>query len=293
MIHKPVLVREVLEYLKPEPDENMVDGTCGEGGHTKLLLEKTSPRGKVLGIDADARQGENARRNLTGFSERVVLTRDSYAHLKEIIEKYHFRPIHGILLDLGYSSWHMDASEKGFSFNKNEPLDMRYGAGDLTAEKVVNEYKETELERMLSEYGEEKFARQIARAIVRQRKVKRIEHTLELANIIEQAVGAKYRNQNIHCATRTFQSLRIAVNDELGNLAKALPQAIEILAPGGRLAVISFHSLEDRMVKNFFKEQEKNNVVTILTKKPIVALPEELAQNPRARSAKLRAIIRC
>lgn len=287
MIHKSVLVNEVLAYLNPQSDENMVDGTCGEGGHTRLLLEKTAPRGKVLAIDADQKQVESARRNLTEFSERLVLTHDSYANIKAVIEKHHFRPVHGILLDLGYSSWHVEQSGKGFSFLKNEKLDMRYGAGELTAEKIVNEYKEKELEKIIREYGEEKFSKQIARAIVRQRKVKRIEGTFDLVKAIEGAVGTKYRGERIHCATRTFQALRIAVNGELENLEKALPQALEILAPGGRLAVISFHSLEDRIVKNFFKNQENIN---ILTNKPVTASDGEIMQNPRSRSAKLRAI---
>jgi 16S rRNA (cytosine1402-N4)-methyltransferase len=287
MIHTSVLVNEVLEYLKPQPDENMVDATTGEGGHTRLLLEGTAPRGKVLGIDADTKQVENARRNLVEFSERLVLTHDSYAHIKEIIEKHHFRPVNGILLDLGYSSWQMEASGKGFSFLKDEPLDMRYGNGELTAEQIVNEWPEEKIRGMIEEFGEEHFAKQIARAMVRQRKSKKIESTLQLVKIIEEAVGAKYRGERIHYATRTFQALRIAVNGELDNLQAFLPQAVEVLASGGRLAIISFHSLEDRIVKNFFKNQEN---IHILTNKPVTASDEEIASNPRARSAKLRAI---
>ncbi|MSU60587.1 MAG: 16S rRNA (cytosine(1402)-N(4))-methyltransferase RsmH [Candidatus Staskawiczbacteria bacterium] len=288
--HIPVLAKEVLQYLDPRENENVIDGTVGNAGHAKLILEKTSPFGKLLGIDADAQQFNNARRQLQHFNERVILINDSYANIREVAERMRLKPINGILLDLGYSSWHIEQSRKGFSFSKNEALDMRYGGGELTAEKIVNEYKEVELERILNEYGEEKFARQIARKIVQQRKVKKITSTFELKEIIEQTIPGKFKYRSIHCATRTFQALRIAVNDELGNLQKVLPQAVEMLAPGGRLVIISFHSLEDRIVKNFFKEQEKNTIVKILTKKPITALPEELAQNPRARSAKLRAI---
>lgn len=290
--HIPVLAKEVLQYLDPKENENIIDCTVGNAGHAKLILGKTSPFGKLLGIDADSQQVTNARRQLQHFNERVILINDSYANIKEVAERIRLKPINGILLDLGYSSWHVEQSGKGFSFNKNEPLDMRYGNGKLTAEKIVNEYKETELERIINEYGEEKYSRQIARTIVRQRKAKPIQTTRELAQVIQEAVGNKYKGEKIHYATRTFQALRIAVNDELGNLQKVLPGALEILAPGGRLAVISFHSLEDRIVKNFFKEQEKNNSVTILTKKPVVALPEELEVNQRARSAKLRAIIK-
>lgn len=296
--HIPVLTKEVLEYLDPKGNDNVIDCTVGNAGHANLILQKTSPFGKLLGIDADGQQVHSARRQLQHFNERVILIHDSYANIKEIAERIRLKPINGILLDLGYSSWHIEQSGKGFSFSKNEVLDMRYGlpaqagAGELTAQKIVNEYKEVELERILSEYGEERYSKQIARALMRQRKVHPIQTTFELAKVIQEAVGNKYKGEKIHCATRTFQALRIAVNDELQNVQKVLPQAIEILAPGGRLAVISFHSLEDRIVKNFFKDQEKNNIVTILTKKPVVALPEELEVNQRARSAKLRAIIK-
>ncbi len=292
MSHIPVLTKEVLQYLDPKQNENMIDCTVGNGGHAKLILEKNGPLGKLLGIDADSQQIKHTRSAVQDFQERIILVNDSYANIKEITERIRLKPINGILLDLGYSSWHVDQSGKGFSFSKNEPLDMRYGAQELTAEKIVNQYKESELERILGEYGEEKFARQIAKKIVQQRKIKKIESTYELVKVIEMAIPARFRRGGIHYATRTFQALRIAVNDELGNLQEVLPQALEMLASGGRLVVISFHSLEDRIVKNFFREQEKNNVITILTKKPIVALPEELAQNPRARSAKLRAIIK-
>lgn len=290
--HTPVLINEVLEYLKPQPNENFIDGTVGNAGHANLLLEKTSPFGKLLGIDADAGQVMNARHAAAKFSERIILVNDSYANLQEIAEKVRFKPIDGILLDLGYSSWHVDSSKKGFSFSKNEPLDMRYGNGELTAAVMVNEYTEKELEKIISEYGEEKFSKQITRAIVKHRKVRKFATTVDLVKVLEEAVGSKYQKERIHFATRTFQALRIAVNGELENLQKALPQAVHILAPGGRLAVISFHSLEDRIVKNFFKEQEQQGAVILLTNKPITAGQGEMAENPRARSAKLRAIIK-
>ena len=292
MDHIPVLTAEVLQYLDPKPDENMIDGTVGNGGHANLILEKTAPFGKLLGIDADAGQITNARHAAQKYNERIILIHDSYANLQEIVERVRLKPIDGILLDVGYSSWHVDSSQKGFSFQKNEPLDMRYGNGELTAAKIVNEWPERDLARMISEYGEEKFAKQIARAIVRQRKSKKLESTFDLVKVIEESVGAKYQKEKIHCATRTFQALRIAVNSELENLQKVLPQAVNLLASGGRLVVISFHSLEDRIVKNFFKEQEQYGIITILTNKPVVGAPEEIMQNPRSRSAKLRAVIK-
>lgn len=290
MDHIPVLTKEVLEYLDPKPDENFIDGTVGNGGHANLLLEKTSPFGKLLGIDADVQQITNTRHSTQKYSERIILINDSYAKLQEIAQTVRLKPIHGILLDLGYSSWHMAESGKGFSFLKNEPLDMRYGSSQLTAAIIVNEYKEGQIEKIIKEYGEEKFARQIAKAIVRHRRGEKIESTFELKKIIEETVGQKYKGERIHCATRTFQALRIAVNGELENLEEVLPQAIEMLAPGGRLAVISFHSLEDRIVKHFFQQKEKEGIITILTKKPIMAGEDELLINSRSRSAKLRAI---
>ncbi len=287
MDHIPVLTKEVLQYLNPRPNENFIDGTIGNAGHANLILEKTAPFGKLVGIDEDAQQIVHARRATEKFNERIILVNDSYANIQEIVGRVRVQPVHGILLDLGYSSWHVDESGKGFSFQKNEPLDMRYGKGELTAEKIINEWPERELEKVIREYGEERFSKKIAQSIVRQRKIQKIQSTLELVKILEDAVGNKYRGERIHYATRTFQALRIAVNGELDNLQQFLPQAIEILAQGGRLGIISFHSLEDRIVKNFFKNQQN---IQILTNKPVIASDEEIASNPRARSAKLRAI---
>lgn len=298
MTHKPVLVNEVLGYLAPKSNENFIDGTVGNGGHANLILEAIAPFGKLVGIDADAQQITHARRAAEKFNERIILVNDSYANLKEIVQRVRVHPVDGILLDLGYSSWHVDESGKGFSFKKEEILDMRYGLaaqagrGELTAARIVNEWPERELENIFSKYGEEKFARQIAKAIVRQRKSKKIETTSELINVIGVAIPEKFKHGGIHYATRIFQALRIVVNAELDNLQKFLPQAVDLLASGGRLAVISFHSLEDRIVKQFFKEQEQKGAVTILTKKPVEASDLEVAENPRSRSAKLRAIVK-
>jgi 16S rRNA (cytosine1402-N4)-methyltransferase len=291
MIHTAVLKKEVLDYLKPNRNENFVDCTVGEGGHSEEILLKNGPQGKVLGIDADPHQIEKSHWLQASFQDRVVLVNDTYINLKEIVERKNFGPVNGILLDLGMSSAQLEGMEKGFSFQTNQNLDMRYNdlVGSLTAERIVNEWPESEIEKILREYGEEKFSKKIAKKIVEERKQGRIKTTFQLVEIVKEATPSIYWRQKIHYATRTFQALRIAVNDELENVKKILPRALELLAPGGRLVVISFHSLEDRIVKDFFKK-EKN--IKILTKKPITAGSDELKTNPRARSAKLRAVIK-
>lgn len=294
MTHKPVLIKEVLQYLDPKPNENVIDGTIGQAGHALEILKKNGPSGKVLGIDLDKSQIENSALLLKDFKERVVLVNDSYANIKEIVKKINFEQVHGIVLDLGFSSWQLENFEKGLSFQVDGPLDMRYDfKSDVTAEKIVNEYSKEQIEKIIKDFGEERFARQIAKKIAEQRNAKRIKSTFELKHIIEEAVPRKFHHGNIHVATRTFQALRIAVNRELDNLQTFLPQAFEILPANGRLVIISFHSLEDRIVKQFFKEKEKNKTADILTKKPVIASNEELSTNPRSRSAKLRAIIKC
>jgi len=286
-MHIPVLQKEVLEYLNPKPNENFIDATVGEAGHTVAILEKNQPRGKVLGIEWDP---ELYKKLLKSDIDRLTLVNDSFVNLKEIVKRVKFRQLSGILFDLGLSSWHLEESGRGFSFLKNEPLDMRYNPqNSLTAEKIVNYWAASEIEKILKTYGEERFAPRIAETFVSFRRIKPIKTTLQLVEIIKKTVPSWYQHKKIHFATRTFQALRIAVNDELNNLEKTLPQAIEILKPGGRLVVISFHSLEDRIVKNFLKEKSKENILKILTKKPIRPSGEEIIKNPRSRSAKLRA----
>jgi len=276
MVHVPVLTKEVIEYLDPKSNENFIDATFGGGGHALEILKRNGPRGKVLGIDWDAESVKSFE-----AKERLILINDSYTNLKDIVKRYNLK-VNGIHLDLGMSSWHLEKSGRGFSFLKDEPLDMRYSdKNDLTAGKIVNQYSEKEIERILREYGEEKFSRKIAEKIVKARPIK---STFQLVKAIKMPQKGR-----IHWATRTFQALRIAVNDELVNLEKVLPRAVEVLASGGRLAVISFHSLEDRIVKNFFKSLSSEDF-KILTKKPIKASQEEVKDNPRSRSAKLRAI---
>lgn len=291
--HKPVLVKEVLQYLAPKSNENMIDGTVGEGGHAQLILEKTGPDGKMLGIDWDETQIENSKNNLAEFGGRAAVVEGSYKDIKEIATAAQFEEVQGILLDVGYSSWQIEGLRKGFSFSKDEALDMRYSMKNpLTVAEIINQWPEKELEKIIEEYGEEKFARQIAKKIAETREDKKIETTFELKEIIGQAIPGKFQHGGIHYATRTFQALRIAVNGELDNLEQALPKALDMLEPGGRLVVISFHSLEDRIVKNFFRDKAQQGSATILTKKPIEATEEETSQNPRSRSAKLRAIIK-
>ena len=300
-MHIPVLIKEVIEYLNPKPNENFIDATVGQGGHVMEILNRNGPQGKVLGIDWDQKQIENAEQRLKNFGERIILVYDSYVNLKKVVEEKKFGPISGILLDLGMSSWQLEESKKGFSFLKDEPLDMRYDLNNnLTAEKIVNEWREEEIDKILACYGEEKFSHKIAKKIIEARKIKKIKSTFELINVIKEAIPtfAKSKSRGLsiwekaQIGARTFQALRIAVNHELDNLTEFLPKALEMLSSHGRLVVISFHSLEDRIVKNFFKEKLEKEEVNILTKKPVIGDSEEIKDNPRSRSAKLRAIIK-
>jgi 16S rRNA (cytosine1402-N4)-methyltransferase len=303
-VHKPVLLKEVIEWLNVEKNKNYVDCTIGEGGHTREILKRNGPNGKVLGIEIDPELYQKLKKEKL---ERLILVNGSFSNLKEIVKRENFGPTSGILFDLGLSSWHLEKSGRGFSFLKDEPLIMRYdwnpaknillrssgvSSKELSAEKIVNEWSEREIERILREYGEERFAKRISREIVKTRKIKPIKTTLQLVEIVKKAMPSFCRRKNIHFATKTFQALRIAVNNELENLKIALPMAIDVLEKGGRLVVISFHSLEDRIVKNFFKEKEKEGLIKILTKKPIKPSKEEIKQNPRSRSAKLRSALK-
>ena len=277
-MHIPVLRKEVLGYLDPKPNENFIDCTIGEGGHTIAILEKNKPDGKILGIDRDREQIENWELKIENFKNRVILVCGSYVNLREIVGKNKFEKVSGILFDLGMSSWHLEKSGRGFSFLRDEPLDMRYSLdNDLTAEKILNNYSQKEIERILKEYGEERYANKLSRKIVQQRPIK---STLQLVGVIRKA--------KVFSIARIFQALRIAVNDELNNLKNGLTQATEVLATEGRIVVISYHSLEDRIVKNFFKEEN----FKILTRKPIKPSEQEIKDNPRSRSAKLRAAIK-
>ncbi|MDP3995959.1 MAG: 16S rRNA (cytosine(1402)-N(4))-methyltransferase RsmH [bacterium] len=291
-MHIPVLQKEVIEYLDPKPDENFIDATLGSAGHTIAILEKNGPKGKVLGIDRDPEQIKNSKLNIKDAESRnrLIAVCDNFANLKEIAEREKIKEVSGIIFDLGMSSWHLEDSGRGFSFLKEEPLDMRYGDSSmLSAEKILNYESCQEIERILREYGEEGFSKRIAEKIIEVRKTKPIKTTYQLVDIIREAVPTGYQHQKIHYATRTFQAMRIAVNGELDSLIKVLPQAVEILKCGGKIVLISFHSLEDRIVKNFFREKARENILKIITKKPIVPTVEEIKINNRSRSAKLRA----
>ncbi|MEK7620237.1 MAG: 16S rRNA (cytosine(1402)-N(4))-methyltransferase RsmH [Patescibacteria group bacterium] len=283
MQHKPVLLDEVSNYLKPEPKSLLIDGTVGLGGHAATLLPRVLPGGRLLGIDRDAANLEMARERLSGFGSAVVLVHDSYAHVRTHAYAHGFTHVNAILLDLGFSSVHVDDPARGFSFQNDGPLDMRYDQSQsLTAQEIVNTWPEEELARIFRQYGEELNARPFARLIVRSRDKNPITRTTQLAELI---ASTTRRHGKIHPATKVFQALRIAVNDELGELERVLPECVNLLNPGGRLAIISFHSLEDRIIKQFFK---RTPTLKVVTKRPVIASREERLENPRARSAKLR-----
>ena len=305
-MHIPVLKKEVLFYLDPKPNENFVDATIGQAGHTRAILPKVRPRGRVLGIELDPALYWKLKNERI---ERLILANASYVKLAEVVNKYNFRPVHGILFDLGMSRWHLEESGRGFSFQKDELLDMRYsdikeqmtsvrrGSDEgqtLSAVRIVNEWSEKEIEKILKDYGQERFSRRIARKMIEARGEAPIKTTFQLVEIIKKAVPKKYQSKNRHPATKTFQALRIAVNNELETLKKGLAAASEVLAlnKGGRLVVISFHSLEDRIVKNFFREQAAKGFWRVLTKKPVVPSVGEVQENPASRSAKLRAAVK-
>jgi len=299
-MHLPVLQKEVIQFLDPKPNENFIDCTVGFGGHALTILEKTAPNGKLLSIDVDPEVIKNLKLKIKNFEKRVILVADNFVNLKEIVERENFKDVSGILFDLGLSSWHLEKSGRGFSFQRDEPLDMRYDIkiknqiskikNGLTAEKIVNYWPAIKIEKILKDYGEERFAKRIAEEIIKARKFQAIKTTFQLVELIKKALPERYHHQRIHPATRTFQALRIATNAELENLEKALPQALEILKKEGRLVLISFHSLEDRLVKNFLKNNRLR--LKILTKKPISPSWEEIKINPRSRSAKLRAAVK-
>lgn len=303
MRHEPVLLKEIIEALDLKPNDNVVDCTLGDAGHSEIILERIAPKGKLLGIDLDAEAVLRAKRFLYRFEDRVVVARDNFANLKEIIDENKFVPVNAILMDLGWSTPQFEERGRGFSFAKDEPLDMRYSqTSDFglqtseTAASILNDYSKDELTKIFKNYGEENLSKEIAEAIVQFRKVKKIERTGELAEIILQVYRIKLRTDKeipwiggLHPATKVFQALRMEVNHELDNLKQALPQAVEILSSGGRLAVITFHSLEDRIVKQYF-QTIAGKKVRLVNKKPISASEAELAINPRARSAKLRVV---
>ncbi len=288
--HIPVLLNEVLEYLQPEPGQKIIDATFSGGGHATAILERIKPGGKLLGIEIDPKVFNAAKEKFSNIKD-ITLVNDNYRNLKKIARENNFLEANGILFDVGLSSWHLSESERGFSFQKDEPLDMRYSEKEsLTAAEIINQWPPEAIEKILNEYGEEKFSRAISRGIIEARKRKPITATFQLIEVIKKAVPLWYRGKRIHFATRTFQALRIAVNDELGNLEEAIRQLPQVLKSGGKGLIISFHSLEDRIVKNSFREFKKKEIAEIVTKKPVRPSIKEVIKNPRSRSAKLRAL---
>ena len=299
--HQPVLYQESINLLQPKNHGRYVDGTLGAGGHAAGILESSKPGGKLLGLDIDDQAIEIAKARLTAYGSRVILRKDSYANLGGHLRTLNWPCTDGIILDLGLSSMQLDTSDRGFSFIKDAPLDMRFNKDQKrTASEIINSWSEKDLAKVLWDFGEEPKSRQIAASIIEQRPV---FTTHQLAAIVLNAYKGK--RGKIHPATRTFQALRIAVNEELDTLEKGLEEALKALCKGGRLAVISFHSLEDRKVKQLFQRESRDCIcppeqpvcicghkvsVRLISKKAIIPSQEEVVKNPRARSAKLRVV---
>lgn len=304
--HTPVLAEESIKNLSIKKDGIYIDGTAGGGGHSRLIAERLSEHGRLVAIDRDADAVEAARERLKGMCCRVDFVHGNYAQIKDILEELQISSIDGALLDLGVSSFQLDNAERGFSYMHDAPLDMRMNRDEeFSAADVVNNYSENELYEVIKKYGEERWAKRIAKFIVKSRTEARISTTGQLVEIIKKAVPAGARRDGHHPAKRTFQAIRIEVNDELKGVERATKDFIDVLNMNGRLCVITFHSLEDRIVKNIFKERAnpctcpsefpvcvcgKKADVRIITKKPVVPSIEEVNDNPRARSAKLRCL---
>jgi len=304
-LHLPVLLQETIENLISDPHGIYVDCTLGGGGHLRYLAEKLASDARVIGFDKDADILKQTRVYLEGLN--VTLIQSDFRYLKQALQDLNIELVDGIMMDLGVSSFQLDTAARGFSFHEDALLDMRMNREQLlNARDIVNSFDEGEITDILFKYGEENYARSISKAIVSYRKKKLIESTLELAEIIKGAVPAKYRREK-HPARKSFQALRIAVNDELEALREVLPQAMDVLKPGGRLCVISFHSLEDRIVKQFMQEKSKTCIcppgfpicvcgqrpqLKMIKRKPITASVDECENNPRARSARLRVAAR-
>ncbi len=304
--HIPVLLKEVIDYLHPRSGGLYIDGTLGMGGHTSEILKRSSPDGRVIGIDRDTEALKIASARLQEFGDRVFLMHGNFSEMGRIAHELGIREVDGILLDVGVSSLQIDTDIRGFSFMRDAPLDMRMDTTcGITAADIVNSYSVEELQNILWKFGEEGYARRIVKGIITAREVKMIETTKELVQVVERAMPRKDWPREIHPATKTFQALRIAVNDELGSLQRGLDEGMDILKAGGRFCIISFHSLEDRLVKNRFRDWEnpcicppsfpvcscgKVKTARVLTKKAVKALDDEITANPRARSARLRVV---
>ena len=306
--HKSVLLEECIENLQIKPDGIYVDGTLGGGGHSYEICRRLSDKGRLIGIDQDSAAIEAAGRRLEEFAGKVTIVRSNYCEMRAELAKLGITSVDGVILDLGVSSYQLDDADRGFTYREDTPLDMRMDQRQpFSARDVVNEYSEMELYRIIRDYGEDKFAKNIAKHIVSARKEKAIETTGELIHIIKAAIPAKVRAVGGHPAKRTFQAIRIEVNHELDVLRDSLDDMIDMLNDGGRICIITFHSLEDRIVKTIYRKNEnpctcprkfpvcvcgKKSKGTVITRKPIVPGEEELEENPRSKSAKLRVFER-
>lgn len=307
--HKSVLLNETIDGLNIKPDGIYVDGTLGGGGHAYEVCRRLGEKGSIIGIDQDAAAIEAASARLKDFGEKVTIVRSNYCDMKSKLHELGIDKVDGIVLDLGVSSYQLDTAERGFSYREDAPLDMRMDTRQkMTARDIVNAYTEADLYRVIRDYGEDKFAKNIAKHIVQARAVKPVETTAELSEIIRASIPMKFQKKSGHPAKRTFQAIRIELNRELDVLRDSLDDMIDLLNPGGRLCIITFHSLEDRIVKSAFRKNEnpctcppdfpvcvcgKKSKGSIITKKPILPSEEELEYNSRSKSAKLRIFEHC
>lgn len=307
--HKSVLLNETIDGLNIKPDGIYVDGTLGGGGHAYEVCRRLGEKGSIIGIDQDAVAIEAASARLKDFGEKVTIVRSNYCDMKSKLHELGIDKVDGIVLDLGVSSYQLDTAERGFSYREDAPLDMRMDTRQkMTARDIVNDYTEADLYRVIRDYGEDKFAKNIAKHIVQARAVKPVETTAELSEIIRASIPMKFQKKSGHPAKRTFQAIRIELNRELDVLRDSLDDMIDLLNPGGRLCIITFHSLEDRIVKSAFRKNEnpctcppdfpvcvcgKKSKGSIITKKPILPSEEELEYNSRSKSAKLRIFEHC
>ena len=308
-VHKSVLLKETIDGLKIKPDGIYVDGTLGGGGHAYEVCRRLGEKGSIVGIDQDAAAIEAASARLKDFGEKVTIVRSNYCDMKSKLHELGIDKVDGIVLDLGVSSYQLDTAERGFSYREDAPLDMRMDTRQkMTARDIVNDYTEADLYRVIRDYGEDKFAKNIAKHIVQARAVKPVETTAELSEIIRASIPMKFQKKSGHPAKRTFQAIRIELNRELDVLRDSLDDMIDLLNPGGRLCIITFHSLEDRIVKSAFRKNEnpctcppdfpvcvcgKKSKGSIITKKPILPSEEDLEYNSRSKSAKLRIFEHC
>ncbi|MFH1366469.1 MAG: 16S rRNA (cytosine(1402)-N(4))-methyltransferase RsmH [Patescibacteria group bacterium] len=312
--HVPVLLKEVIEYLNPQSNQNFIDLTLGGGGHAAAILEKTGPKGLLIGVELDKKTLEIAKNKLAKYTDRVILISDNFKNINKIKnEQFSNLAIHSVLLDLGLSSYSLSDDNRGFSFQTDGQLDMRFdpSSGGITAAEILNTYSFGKLSRIFREYGEDKFYKMIAAKVIQCRAIQKFTQTKQLVSAVLQVYKSKlksnkeipYLRGGIHPATKIFQALRLAVNEELENLKAVLPQIKDLIVPGGRIAVISFHSLEDRIVKQFFRKESRDCIclvempicqchhkksLKILTKKPVIPERQEVSDNLRSRSAKMR-----